>query len=58
MDKYHYKRQTTIKPLTLELVKLNNADFNIFCFAASLIKNYDQLNFQEPGYHVLNNKHS
>lgn len=41
MDKYHYKRQTTINRLSLELVKPINADFNAFCFAASLIKNYD-----------------
>lgn len=51
------QKASDVKRLSLELVKPNNADFNLFYFAASLIKNYDALNFGTANT-CFNNKHS
>ena len=51
------QKANDVKRLSLELVKLINADFNLFCFAASLIKNYQAVNFDSLNT-WFNNKHS
>ena len=51
------QKASDVKRLSLELVKLTNADFNTFCFAASLIKNYDAVISAAEKHVLITNIH-